>query len=132
MRITLGMLGCCLLLLGCRTEPPRRTVIHDESPTETRAEILKLIPTGTSLGEAETILVKNGFSKIQDPSEWSKPKPGTAPIPGGRIAEGAPYVTYWLDVPTAPLVTRTWYVQLYHKASVVEDIKVTAGGLTGP
>lgn len=132
MRMALSTLGCCLLLMGCRTEPPKRSLIHDGSPTETRAEILKLIPIGTPLNQAEPILVKNGLSKMEDPSKWPKPQPGTAPTPGGKIAEDAPYVTYWIDLPIDSFVTRDWYVQLYHKASVVEDIKVTAGGLTGP
>ena len=131
-RVVLTALGCCLLLLGCRTDPPKRTVIRGDSATETRAEILTLIPIGTPLSQAEATLAKNGLNKMQDPSKWPKPEPGTAPIPGGKIAEDAPYVTFWIDVPTDPLVTRTWYVQLYHKAGVVEDIKVAAGGLTGP
>lgn len=48
------------------------------------------------------------------------------------MAEDAPYVTYGINVPIDRFVTRDWFVQLYHKAGVIEDIKVTAGGLTGP
>lgn len=132
MRVALGTLVCCLLLSGCRTSPPKQTLIHEKNPTQTRAEILKLIPIGTPLNEAEATLVKNGFSKMEDPSKWPKPQPGTAPIPGGKIPEDAPYVTYRVEAPADFLVTRIWSVQLYHKEGVVEDIKVTAGGLTGP
>lgn len=132
MRMALSTLGCCLLLVGCRTEPPKRTLIHDASPTETRTEILKLIPIGTPLNQAEATLVKSGFKKLEDPSKWPEPQPGTAPRPSGKIAEDAPYVTYGSHVPIDWCVTRDWFVQLYHKAGVVEDIQVTAGGLTGP
>jgi hypothetical protein len=132
MRIALGMIFCCLFVLGCRTNPPKATLIHEKNSTATRTEILKLIPIGTPLNQAEGILVKNGFGKVEDPSKWPKPQPGTAPIPSGKVDEDAPYVTYVIEAPVDHLVTRAWYVQLYHKASVVENIKVTAGGLTGP
>jgi hypothetical protein len=132
MRIALAVLACCLLLWGCRGDAPRTTFIQNGSPTETRAGILKLIPIGTPIGQADATMLSNGFSKMQDPSKWPSPKPGTAPIPGGKIADGAPDVTYWIDLPTDVLVTRTWYVQLYQVAGKVTNVRVAAGGLTGP
>lgn len=129
---TFGTLVCCLVLLGCRSGRPWETIIHEDDPAQTRADILKRIPIGTPLDEGEAALEKIGFTKMEDPSKWSKPEPGTAPIPGGRIAEDARYVTYWIDVPIDSWIVRSWYVQLHHAAGAVQDIKVTAGGLTGP
>jgi hypothetical protein len=132
MRLALGTSVCCLFLLGCCTDPPKASFIREKDPTATRAELLKLIPVGTPLNKAEAILVKNGFRRVTDPSTWPKPERGTAPIPSGKFIEDPRCVTYGIDVPIDSYVIRTWFVELYHKADAVEDIKVTAGGLTGP
>lgn len=133
MRTAFASLVCCLLTLGCRADPPKRTIMHTGNATEARKEILKLIPVGTPLGRAEGTLVKNGFQRMQDPSKWTEPRAGTAPTPAfGKTAEDDRCLTYWIDEPADFLVTRTWYVQLYQEAGAVEDIKVKAGGLTGP
>lgn len=132
MRMALTMLGYCLILLGCHTDGPKSTLIHDKNPTKTREEIFKLVPLGTPLSQGEAILMINGFTKVEDPSKWPEPQPGTAPRPGGEMAEYSPYVTYVIHNPIDLFVSRDWYVQLYHEAGVVEDIRVAAGGLTGP
>lgn len=130
-RRTFGTLVCCLVLLGCRSSRPWGTIIHENDPAQTRAEILKRVPIGAPISQAEAFLVKNGFSKMEDPSKWPKPTPGTAPTPGGTIPEDAAFVTYRIEAPAGFGVTRIWNVQLCRKGDAVEDIKVSAGGLTG-
>jgi hypothetical protein len=107
-------------------------VVKERDSAATRAEILKLIPHGTSLGRAESLLVESGFSKMTDSGTWPAAAPNTAPTPTGGIVQDSPYVTYAIESPVDRCVSRTWYVQLHHKAGAVDDIKVTAGGLTGP
>ena len=129
MRTAFTSLFCCLILFGCRGGPPSQTITVKSNEKETKAEILKFIPIGMPLCQAEDTMVKSGFTRIR-PTPGRPAKGNCPPMPAWTVDESS-YLLYYIDTPDGFMTTRTWYVQLYHKTGTVEDIKVTPGGLTG-
>jgi hypothetical protein len=98
-----------VLFLGCQGPQPAPIVtLTDESAT-TKLEVLRHIPVGTSIADAQSIMEASGCDCMKDSSEHGN------------------YLYCYNEKSVKLTYGRIWKIFLYHKDGLVTDVSVTTG-----
>lgn len=111
-----GLYVVVLTIAGCRSTPrPQPDIMMRDDEAAMEDEILRHLPAGTPIEEAERFMAANGFKCSREVDSQ----------------DGAPYLFCDIQRPTTWPVSRRWMITMKYDEEKVTSVRVKTG-LIGP